>query len=41
MTDISAMSKWLEAAHELEKRLFFNLLPNRIVEGLKETNHGT
>jgi uncharacterized protein (TIGR04255 family) len=40
MTDISALSKWLEAAHELEKRLFFNLLPNRIVEGLKETNDG-
>lgn len=40
MTDVSALTKWLHAAHALEKRLFFNLLPNRIVEGLKETGNG-
>jgi uncharacterized protein (TIGR04255 family) len=27
---------WLEQAHELEKRLFFDLLPDRIVDPLKE-----
>lgn len=40
MTNVGALREWLQEAHELEKRLFFNLLPNRIVEGLKETENG-
>ncbi len=38
MNDLRSMEQWLVAAHDLEKRLFFDLLPNRIVEGLKETS---
>lgn len=41
MTNVGAIENWLFGAHQLEKRLFFNLLPNRIVEGLKETERGS
>lgn len=36
LTDDKSLLGWLEPAHKLEKQLFFNLLPDRIVEELKE-----
>jgi uncharacterized protein (TIGR04255 family) len=36
LKDTADVMAWLEHAHELEKRLFFELLPDRIVDPLKE-----
>lgn len=36
LMDTKSLLQWLQSAHTLEKQLFFNLLPDRIVEDLKE-----